>query len=294
MLERGRGGLSIDGLAVEELARRFGTPLYVYSAAAVTERLEALRSAFAAQAPLICYALKANSNRAIISLLAGRGAGADVVSGGELLRARAAGVPADRIVFSGVGKTGEELALGLKQGILAFNVESSEELEALEALARSSRQRAPVMIRLNPGVDAGTHPHVATALPASKFGVAAPQALRLLERAAASRWLRARGIQCHIGSQITDPRPYERAARAVARTMAALARRGIVLELVDLGGGFGVRYEKERELPLRRLASSFCALMPAGPRLILEPGRWLVADAGLLLARVLYRKSAGG
>ena len=290
MIERKNGRLLIDGVPAEALARRFGAPLYVYSEEEIARRYDALRRAFARRKPLICYAMKANSNAAIVGLLARRGAGADIVSGGELLRALAAGVPAERIVFSGVGKTGEELELGLRKGVLTFNVESEGELLALEAAARRLRRPAPVSVRLNPDVDAKTHPHITTGLADNKFGVETPDALRLYERAAKSAWLRPRGIQCHIGSQVTAVAPYAQAAASVAAVLQKLTAKGIRLELLDVGGGFGITYENEPRLDLDRLARALKTL-PEGPRLLLEPGRYLVADAGVLLTRVLYEKT---
>ena len=277
-------------MALASLARRFGTPLFVYDARAIEARFEVLRAAFAARSPLICYAMKANSNRAIVRLLAKRGAGADIVSGGELLRALAAGVPAERIVFSGVGKTAEELALGLKKGVLTFNVESMGELLALESEARRLKRRAPVSVRLNPDVDPKTHPHITTGLKHNKFGVERSEALRLYEKAAGSRWLQVKGLQCHIGSQITAVSPYAEMATAVTDLVKELARRRIMMDLIDVGGGLGVTYKDEPAMPLKRLAASLDRLLPRGPRLLLEPGRFLVAQAGTLLTRVLYVK----
>ncbi len=289
MIQRKQGRLLLDGLSAEALARRFGTPLYVYSEDAIAARYAALERAFKPRRPLICYAMKANSNRAVIGLLARRGAGADIVSGGELLRALAAGVPAGRIVFSGVGKTAEELELGIRKGVLTFNVESEAELRALESAAKRLRRRAPISVRLNPDVDAKTHPHITTGLADNKFGVEKPQALRLYDQAARSPWLQPKGIQCHIGSQIVSVRPYAQAVRSVAAVVAHLGRKGIRLDLIDMGGGFGINYDSETELDLARLAKALEPL-PEGPRLLLEPGRFLVADAGVLLTRVLYEK----
>jgi diaminopimelate decarboxylase len=293
MLSRKAGRLFIDGVSAESLAARFGTPLYAYSERDVIERYDALRSAFSQDKPLICYAMKANSNRAIVRLIARRGGGADIVSGGELIRALRAGVPPERIVFSGVGKTASELALGIAKGVLTFNVESQEELDALEAVAKRLRKRAPVSVRLNPDVNPRTHPHITTGLAHNKFGVEKTQALKLFEKAAASRWLTVKGIQCHIGSQIVDVEPYTLTARSVALMARELSRRGIALELVDLGGGIGVSYrDGEKELPLKKLAAAVYGSLGGAkpPRLVLEPGRYLVADSGVLLSRVLYRK----
>ncbi len=274
------------------LVERFGSPLYVYSARAVVDRFLAVKRAFARLEPLICYALKANSNRAVCALLARRGAGADIVSGGELERALAAGFPPDRVVFSGVGKTADELALGLRRGVLTFNVESAEELDALERAAARLRKRAPVSIRLNPDVDPKTHPHITTGLAHNKFGVERGEAVALALRAARAKNLRFMGLQCHIGSQIMTPRPYARAAGALCDALGELARAGYGAELADVGGGFGIDYETGATVDLEAVASAvgrgLARCRPA--RLIVEPGRFLVAEAGLLLARVLYRK----
>ena len=290
MIESRRGLLRIEDVEAAALARRFGTPLYVYSKRTLLSRYEALRRAFRPLRPLICYAMKANSNRAVVALLARRGAGADVVSGGELLRALAAGVPAERIVFSGVGKTVEELELGLKKGVLTFNVESSQELQVLEAVARRLKRRAPVSMRLNPNVDPHTHPYITTGLAHNKFGVERPQALDLCEKAAGSAWLQVKGIQCHIGSQISAVAPYARAARAVAGLSKELEKRRIAIELVDMGSGFGISYQNEKELSLPRFAAALTRIIPSRFKLLLEPGRCLIADAGVLLTRVLYTK----
>jgi diaminopimelate decarboxylase len=283
----------IEGCDADRLAARFGTPLYVYSRRSILERFWSIKSAFRGLRPLICYAVKANTNRALCRLLAGEGAGADIVSGGELLRALAAGFPAGRIVFSGIGKTREELDLALRRGVLTINVESAEELQAVSRAARRLKKTAPVSVRLNPDVDAGTHPHITTGLAHNKFGVEEKEALALYRRAAADPWLSVRGVQCHIGSQITDIGPYRAAARGVARLVSRLAKKGIPLSLIDLGGGMGVGCKGAPPIALAALAAAVAgALKPfSRARLLLEPGRFLVADAGLLLTKVLYRKS---
>jgi diaminopimelate decarboxylase len=273
------------------LARRFGTPLYVYDGDLIRERLRALRGAFSRQ-PLICYAMKANSNKAVCSLLAKAGAGADIVSGGELARALAAGFSPKKIVFSGVGKTREELRAALRAGILTFNVESAEELSLLEKTAREARRRAPVSIRVNPDVDPKTHPHITTGRYDNKFGVDPREAVQSLRKASRSRHLAVRGVQCHIGSQITDAAPYKLAAKAVGKTIKTLLSAGVALELVDLGGGLGVSVEGRPALDVRSYASALEEALAPWPdlQLLIEPGRWLVADAGVLLTTVLYRK----
>lgn len=284
--------LRLEGVSAELLARKYGTPLYAYSAAAVRERLAALRAAFKARDPLVCYALKANSNRSLCAVLARAGAGADIVSGGELARALRAGFAPGKTVFSGVGKTEAEMAAGLRAGLLAFNVESAEELDALARVAGRLKRRAPVSVRLNPGVGAGAHPHIATGRAENKFGVDAEEAFALYRRAARDPRLLVVGVQCHIGSQITTVAPYRRAAAGVARTVRRLEAAGIHLSHIDIGGGIGIRYRDETPLPLAPLARAIEEAFAPWPRarLLLEPGRFLVADAGLLITRVLYRK----
>ena len=282
--------LRVEGVSAEALARAYGTPLYVYSAAAVRERLAALRKAFKARDPLICYALKANSNRQLCSILSRAGVGADIVSAGELARALRAGFEPKKTVFSGVGKTEDEMAAGLRAGLLAFNVESSEEMDALARVAGRLRLRASS--RLNPDVNARTHPHITTGRSENKFGVEIEEALALYARAARDKRLRIVGVQCHIGSQITDVAPYRRAAASIAKAVKRLEETGIRLSQIDVGGGIGISYKDETPLPLAALARALQEAFAPWPhaRLLLEPGRFLVADAGILLTRVLYRK----
>ena len=272
-------------------AARWGTPLFVYDAAVILERLEALRGAFT-RPVLVCYAMKANTNGAVCRTLAEAGAGADIVSGGELARALKAGFPAERVVFSGVGKTEEEMAAALKAGVLAFNVESAEELDALARVAARLKKRAPVSVRLNPDVRAKTHPHITTGRAENKFGVEAPEARALLRLSSEHQWLKAVGVQCHIGSQITDLAPYKKAAAGVAALVRSLEKEGIRLAFADMGGGLGVTYKDETPLDPRTFAKALEAAFRALPelRLLVEPGRYLVADSGVLLTRVLYRK----
>ena len=274
------------------LARRFGTPLFVYSARTIEDRLTALRGAFTRRV-LVCYALKANSNRAVASVLARSGVGADIVSGGELLRARRAGFAPSRIVFSGVGKTEEEMSAGLRAGVKAFNVESSEEMDALARAAGRLGKRAPVSVRVNPDVNARTHPHITTGRAENKFGVETKEALRLYQKAAKDRRLKVVGIQCHIGSQITSLAPYRSAAVCIAALASRLKTMGIVLSFADMGGGLGISYKDETALDPAAFARTLEAAFTGLPELelLVEPGRYLVADAGLLLTRVLYRKN---
>ena len=285
-------GLRIEGAAAEALARRFGTQLFVYSKAAVLARLERLRRAFTRSGTMVCYALKANPNRAVCGVLRAAGAGAEVVSGGELSRALAAGFAPGRVVFTGVGKTTEEMALGLRRGILCFNVESAEELEALERTARRLRRPARFCLRLNPDVRARTHPHVTTGRAENKFGVEEGEALALAGRSRRSRWLDFQGLHCHIGSQIYELGPFRRAAEAVARALRKLEALGLRISLIDMGGGIGVSYAGETEIDPSELGKTMSRAFSAWPgaRLLIEPGRYLSADCGYLLTKALYRK----
>lgn len=294
-LHRIDGRLHLEGVALDTLAERFGTPLYVYSRAALESAYRAYAEAFAATPHLICYAVKANSSLAILNLFARLGAGFDIVSGGELARVLAAGGDAGKVVFSGVGKTAAEMRAALEAGILCFNVESESELHRLDRVAGELGKVAPVSFRVNPDVDPKTHPYISTGLKENKFGVAIAEAPRLYRLAASLPHLRITGIDCHIGSQLTDLSPLADAADRVLALVDALAAEGITLDHIDLGGGVGIRYRDETPPDLaaygRVLAQKF-----AGRRekLVLEPGRSLVGNAGLLLTRVEYLKPGEG
>lgn len=289
------GKLYCEDVAAADLVAAHGTPLYVYSRAAIVERYRELDHAFAGVDRLIAYSVKANGNLSVLRLLAQEGAGADIVSGGELYRALAAGIPAERIVFSGVGKTVAEMAAALEAGIYGFNVESEGELRALSELAAALGREAPVALRVNPDIESPTpHAYTRTGHRATKFGVPSEDALRLYRLAAGLPGIRVRGIDVHIGSQILDVEPYRRALVHVLELVETLRRDGIALEYLDLGGGFGVSYDDGDD----PAASEFAAvLLPylagAGLRLVLEPGRYIVGPAGVLLARVLYVKEMG-
>ncbi len=291
-----RGRLMIEGAAATALARRFGTPLYVYSQAALRGRWEALRQAFQAPGFLLCYAIKANSNPAICRLLARWGTGAEVVSGGELLLALHSGFKPSQIVFSGVGKTREEMRAGLRAGILTFNVESEEELALLSRTAKALGRRAPVSIRVNPAIAVASHPHIATARAGSKFGVSPREALRLALKAAKSPGLRFLGLHGHLGSQIFAAAPYERESRLLISLSRELKARGVAITIADFGGGFGAEEPGRREFPLDRVSSVLRRAARAFPGLttIIEPGRYLTAEAGTLLTTLLYRKTVLG
>ena len=283
------GVLRAGSASLADIAAAVGTPVYVYCAEAIAAQYAALRCAF--PAARICYAVKANSNLSVLRFIKSLGAGFDIVSGGELQRLAAIGAALESALFSGVGKSVAELSLALKLGIGCFNVESEGELERLARQAALLRRIAPVAVRVNPEVEAGAHPYIATGLKDSKFGVPAAQVPALCAFAADHPWLEVRGIACHIGSQIASPRPYLEALDGLLELADALAAQGIVLEHVDMGGGFGISYQDEAPLDLAALGRA------AGERmknrresLVIEPGRSLVAGAGVLLTRVEYLK----
>ena len=285
------GALRLDGAALAEVAAEFGTPLYVYGRAAIEEAFARYERAFAAVPHRLCYAVKANGNGAILRLLAGLGAGADIVSGGELLAARRAGFPPERIVFAGVGKSDEEIALGLEHGIGEINAESEQEIRRIGALAAARGRVARVSLRVNPDIDARSHPYISTGLREAKFGVDIALAPEILRRVRELPGVELVGLQCHIGSQITDLEPLAAAARALAGLSRQLLDEGFALRTIDLGGGLGVSYDGQRAPGPEAFAA---AVLPAVEKLpltlVLEPGRSLVAPAGVLLTRVLYVK----
>lgn len=285
------GALHAEAVDLRMIAERFSTPTYVYSRQAITSNFHAYRDAFSRIQPLICYAVKANSNLAILALLASEGAGFDIVSGGELLRVIAAGGDPGRVIFSGVGKREEEIELALSHGILCFNVESEPELDRINTIALRRRQRAPITFRINPDVDPKTHPYISTGLKSNKFGVAWHDAERLYRRAAAMPGIQVRGIECHIGSQITELAPFADAMARLLDLVDRLEAAGISLEHIDVGGGRGISYNGESLVPMSEFADALIAQLGSRPyRLLLEPGRSIVGDAGLLLTRVEYVK----
>jgi len=293
MLAAGRDGVfRVEDVALADIAARYGTPCFVYSRAVLEAAFREFDGAFAGTPHLTCYALKANANLAVLDVFARLGSGFDVVSGGELARAIAAGGRPERIVFSGVGKTEDELRQGLELGILCFNVESASELEHLDRVAGRLGKKAPISFRVNPDVDPRTHPHIATGLKESKFGVALDEALPLYLRAASLHNVQVRGIDMHIGSQITDLAPFREAAARLLAVVAKLSDAGVRLEHIDLGGGMGIRYRDETPPSLADYASMIRELL-RGRResLLLEPGRSLTGNAGLLLTRVTYLKT---
>jgi len=290
-LEREGGELRLDGVPLAEVARRFGTPCYVYSRSAIEDAFRAFDEGLAGVDHLVCYAVKASSNLAILDLLARLGAGFDIVSGGELARVLAAGGRADRVIFSGVGKSEAEIARALAAGIKCFNVESEPELERLDALARAAGVKAPVALRINPDVDARTHPYISTGMAGNKFGIPHARALAAYRHAAQLPNLRIAGIGCHIGSQILDAAPLDEALERVLELVDALARQGVHLEHLDLGGGFGIRYRDEKPIDARAYATRLAGrLASRGMQVLLEPGRAIVGEAGVLVTRVEYLK----
>ena len=285
------GALCADEVPLEDIAERFGTPCYVYSRAAIVAGYREFAQAMGSGKGLVCYSVKANSNLAVLALLAELGAGFDIVSGGELARVRAAGGDARKTLFSGVGKSEAELRCSLEQGIYCINLESEAELERVCRVARELGRRAPVAFRVNPDIDAGTHPYISTGLRETKFGVPHADAERLYRRAAGMPELEVIGIGCHIGSQLLDTEPFVAAAERLVALAGRIEANGIALKHVDLGGGMGIRYKDE---PARAraefVAAALRVLGKRGYQLILDPGRSIVAEAGVLLTRIEYVK----
>ncbi|MBF8744027.1 diaminopimelate decarboxylase [Pseudomonas putida] len=285
------GQLFAEGVALSAIAERFGTPTYVYSRAHIEAQYRSYTDALQGTEHLVCFAVKANSNLGVLNLLARLGAGFDIVSGGELERVLAAGGRADRVVFSGVGKTREDMRRALEVGVHCFNVESTDELERLQVVAAEMGKVAPVSLRVNPDVDAGTHPYISTGLKENKFGIAIADAEAIYVRAAQLPNLDVVGVDCHIGSQLTTVAPFLDALDRLLALVDRLAECGIHLRHLDLGGGVGVRYRDE-EPPL--VADYIQAIRErVGERdlaLVFEPGRYIVANGGVLLTRVEYLK----
>lgn len=288
------GAMHAEDVDIVSLAATIGTPFYCYSSATLTRHYEVFKAAFEGLQILVCYAVKANSNQAVLTSLARLGAGMDVVSEGELRRARAAGVAAEKITFSGVGKTKEEMAYALDEGILCFNVESEPELRALSALATARRQTARIALRVNPNVDAKTHAKIATGKAENKFGIPISTAREVYREAAALPGIEVAGLDMHIGSQITTLEPFDNAFALVADFLLALRADGHKIEHVDLGGGLGIPYQDSEDAeifhPLRYAEIVKRRLGNLGCRLIFEPGRLIVGNAGILVTRVLYVK----
>jgi diaminopimelate decarboxylase len=285
------GELHAESTPLSSIAERYGTPCYVYSRAALEQSLDEFQRELSGVDALVCYAMKANANLAVLNVFARRGAGFDIVSGGELKRALAAGGDPQKIVFSGVGKSAAEIALALNTGILCFNVESAPELDRINDVAASLGLTAPISLRVNPNVDAKTHPYISTGLKENKFGVAYDDALAIYELAARLPNLQIVGIDCHIGSQLLDPAPFAEALDKLLQLIDQLAARGIALHHIDLGGGLGIRYQDEEAPSIKSyLGPLLRELAGRGLKILLEPGRRLVGNAGVLLTRIEYLK----
>jgi len=287
-----RGELFCEKIRIKSLAEEVGTPFYLYSAGAVRESYRKISNAFASLEALVCYSLKANANLALCSILAREGAGADIVSGGELYQARRAGFPPEKIVFAGVGKKEEEIELALRENILMFNVESEGEIELIGAIAQKLKKVARVALRINPNVDPETHPYIVTGKKENKFGLAPPAARRIYEKLKENRWVRPLGTHLHIGSQIATPGPYTQALQPIETLLKWLEKQGIRMEYLNIGGGFGIDYHPgQSPFDLEELADKIAPLIISRKlKLILEPGRYLVAKSGALITRLLYKK----
>jgi len=285
------GELYAEDVPLRDIAARYGTPCYVYSRATLERHWRAFDKAFSGRDHLVCFAVKANSNLAVLNVLARLGSGFDIVSGGELERVIAAGGDPSRVVFSGVGKSRAEMRRALALGIRCFNVESEAELERLNAVAAEMDEVAPVSLRVNPDVDAKTHPYISTGLKENKFGIEINEALRIYQRARDLPNIHVAGIDCHIGSQLTDLAPFLDALDRVLALVERLQQQGIEIEHIDLGGGLGVRYRDETPPQPDEYAQALAARLGDAPyELLIEPGRAIAANAGVLLTRVEYLK----
>ena len=285
------GALAVEDVPLADIAARFGTPTYVYSAATLTRHYRVFSEALAGVDHEICYAVKANGNLGVLGLLADMGSGFDIVSVGELERVITAGGDPAKVVFSGVGKRDDEIARALEVGIACFNVESASELDRIDAIARAKGMRAPISLRVNPDVDAKTHPYISTGLKENKFGIAVDEAEALYRDAATRDGLKLIGVDCHIGSQLTDLAPFQDAVKRLLSLIDRLAEAGIRLEHIDVGGGLGITYNDETPPSPAAYAEVIRELVAGRDlKLLFEPGRVLVANAGVLLTRVLHLK----
>lgn len=283
--------LFAEQVAVADIVKQHGTPCYIYSRKSIEEQWRAFDKALQGHPHRICYAAKANSNLAVLNVLAKLGSGFDIVSGGELARVLAAQGDAEKIIFSGVGKTADDISEALKQNIFCFDVESRGELERIEKIAKELNKRAPIALRINPNIDAGTHPYISTGLKENKFGINTDEALLLYQYTANSESLEVKGIACHIGSQLLDLDPFLKALDHLLQVIDQLAAQKIVIHHLDLGGGLGVRYH--HQYPPTIAAYGAAVLSKLGNRkieLIIEPGRAIVANAGILVTKVEYLK----
>lgn len=294
-----RGDLRVEDVPVQEIADQHGTPTYIYSGRTILEHYRKLRDAFSVttdvnQAPIICYSVKANSNLSILKLMKDEGSGFDVVSGGELYRALKVGADPKKIVFAGVGKNDEEIAFALEKGILLFNVESEEELANIDRIAGKMGKRAPVALRVNPDVDPQTHTYISTGKKETKFGVDLTRARRIMQSAQELKNIRLSGLHVHIGSQITKVDPYVETMQRIAAFLPECAKAGAKIDWLDIGGGFGIWYKDKLARPAKEIAASILPMLQKmGCRILLEPGRFIVGNGGVLVTRVLYIKESG-
>jgi diaminopimelate decarboxylase len=283
--------LYCENVPLREIAAKVGTPAYIYSSATLRQHFTVFDGAFQGMPHLTCYSVKANANLAILGLFSALGGGADIVSGGELYKARKAGIPTNRIVYSGVGKTPAEIDFALRENILMFNIESAQELEAINARAAAMGCKARIALRVNPDVDPKTHPYISTGLKKNKFGIDIEQALQSYQRARELAHIEILGIDCHIGSQLTDTAPFVEALHRLKVLIGRLREKGVEIQYLDLGGGLGISYHEEEPPHPRAYAQAVVQeLQGLSCKLILEPGRVIVGNAGLLLMQVLYTK----
>jgi diaminopimelate decarboxylase len=294
-----RGDLRVEDVPVQEIVEQHGTPTYIYSGRTILEHYRKLRDAFSAatdvgQGPIICYSVKANSNLSILKIMKDEGSGFDVVSGGELYRALKVGADPKKIVFAGVGKSDEEISFALEKEILLLNVESEEELANIDRIAGKMGRRAPVALRVNPDVDPQTHTYISTGKKETKFGVDLTRARRIIQSAQELRNIRLSGLHVHIGSQITKVDPYVETMQRIAAFLPECAKVGAKIEWLDIGGGFGIWYKDKLARPAKEIAASILPMLQKmGGRILLEPGRFIVGNAGILVTRVLYVKESG-
>jgi diaminopimelate decarboxylase len=285
--------LFCEDIPIIDIVKKVGTPFYCYSYATITRHFRVFRDAFSELDHLTCFSVKSNANLAILKIFASQGGGADIVSGGELFRALKVGIPPDKIVYSGVGKTSEEMKSALTANIRMFNVESEQELQALNTMAGSMRRKATVAIRINPEVEARTHPYIVTGHSENKFGIPYDQALHAYQLARQLKHIEVKGISCHIGSQLTEIDPFLDAVKKLQDMLHELKKMGFTIQFLNLGGGLGITYDNEKPPhPLEYATALKKILVNSDITLILEPGRVIIGNAGILITRVLYTKSA--
>ncbi|MFM8270285.1 MAG: diaminopimelate decarboxylase, partial [Pseudomonadota bacterium] len=288
-----KSGLAfLDSVSLKSLAKKYGSPLFAYSKKNITERCRTLLKAFSNHPTLACYALKANSNLSLLNIIFSEGLGADVVSGGEFKKALVAGLPSNKIIFSGVGKTKNEISTGIKNGLFSFNVESLEELSFIAALAKQEKSRVRISLRINPNINVKTNPYIATGLYKTKFGIPESQIKEALELMRSFPELSLVGLSCHLGSQIKNISPYAQASKRLVHIADNLRAHNYPIEFLDLGGGFGVSYEGKKTPSITEYANAIQKPLKGKPYLlVVEPGRWIVAESGILVSEILYVKS---